>query len=497
MSGAAASSQESPSEKKSARQRRLPSVWVEHKEGTPLCTDSMEHHSVHLKGMYPWLRCDDTEGTLMCAQCVTAVAYNRVPHGTQILKDYSLVWDHYAAVARTLSEHAYTSAHLKSTPRKPEDGEEEEEEEEVEVLEFPPTTPPPEVVADAVLPEVVEETQGKALGEIWTEGLDVFAAFKTTFSDPNAEELTEALSTPRTALGGAWSEEALTEGMQKKRRLNEHCNHAFSQYHERHLVMSNTLARAVEGGVEGLLEARVPRKSNACVPQGPTLSSVYSNAHAEAFIPHKALPGAEARENASAAFRLHISLFSKTTREVTHRYTVRSSSHLDALLLHLHCPLFAQCAGGLLRCDSVLYTVGDVGRSYAEGIKSWVGGGAAPYSEIINAGADVTWGSLVMRVGQEMVWRHHGGCDHVLRVDALTDDVDEKELLPQIVYARTQHQTPTCDLCEARPAAVYSILSPKLPADSFVCESCSEVTKLTTDQPTGPLIRLNTRHLMS
>ena len=199
---------------------------------------------------------------------------------------------------------------------------------------------------------------------------------------------------------------------------------------------------------------------------------------------------------------LRVSLFSRVTREVTHSYLVRAAQRVSVLLAALPCPVrdaaAAPSASGFLQCGGVLYAVG--ADDAAESVSAWVetrhdaGGHTVGFADgraVVRRADEASWGDLRVWLGEEMVYRHHGECDHVIRVDCMVDDdtpADEK--LPQLAWAKALLTAPTCAVCCMRAADYYSVADPALHTDSLLCSGCAASVGATDESG----VRIALRH---
>eukprot|EP00659_Diplonema_papillatum_P017364 gene17364-26674_t len=179
----------------------------------------------------------------------------------------------------------------------------------------------------------------------------------------------------------------------------------------------------------------------------------------------------------TAEFVVGLSLYSQGTGSETNAFEVRSTDSLTSVLAHIPCPLRRHAptisgrnpVSGFLFAGTTFYartTTETI--DYVTPIKS----GNPVWEDCNEVSMDsATWGDLQVALNQDCIFRHHGRCDHVVRVRYLRQD-DPSELLPCRTRIAIQPQAPICQVCGHREAAKLLHASPELPSDAFICLYC-------------------------
>eukprot|EP01060_Flectonema_neradi_P036900 TRINITY_DN7270_c0_g1_i1.p1 TRINITY_DN7270_c0_g1~~TRINITY_DN7270_c0_g1_i1.p1 ORF type:complete len:761 (+),score=148.75 TRINITY_DN7270_c0_g1_i1:51-2285(+) len=89
---------------------------------------------------------------------------------------------------------------------------------------------------------------------------------------------------------------------------------------------------------------------------------------------------------------------------------------------------------------------------------------------------DTTFGDLLIDIGDLILFRHHGRCDHFLRLNHISAVESSECLLPRVVFSSLTAAHPLCYICDF-PASFMCSYCPQLPGHSLVCGDCK--SKLT------------------
>eukprot|EP01063_Lacrimia_lanifica_P004480 TRINITY_DN12513_c0_g1_i1.p1 TRINITY_DN12513_c0_g1~~TRINITY_DN12513_c0_g1_i1.p1 ORF type:complete len:569 (+),score=175.20 TRINITY_DN12513_c0_g1_i1:78-1709(+) len=198
----------------------------------------------------------------------------------------------------------------------------------------------------------------------------------------------------------------------------------------------------------------------------------------------RALPGARAARGTALDLVLMVKAYHPSTQGEVGAFEVRGSDPITTLLDALPCPLHRHLARlGKLPSSSpsgFLYAGGTFYSRQAPGTTDYVGPiQTAPDADPAHRRAPVepaeaaTWGALRVQLHDNLLFRHLGRCDHVLRVTEVRLDDAPDRPLPAQLTAAPQHQAPLCDVCKAVSADHMLLRTPALPeADGFVCDNC-------------------------